>query len=88
MAAPKAYGSSQARDQIGSAAASLHHSHTNTRSKPYLWVNAAACGNAGSLIHRARSGIKPESSGDYIGFLIHWATMGTPNFKFKSSSFS
>ena len=35
-AAPTAYGSSQARGQIGVAAVSLHHSHSNTRSKPRL----------------------------------------------------
>ena len=34
-AAPAAYGSSQARGQIG--AASLHPSHSNTRSEPHLW---------------------------------------------------
>ena len=40
-----AYGSSQARDQIGAAAADLYHSHSNTRSEPYcdlqhsLWQN-------------------------------------------------
>ena len=31
-----AYGSSQARGQIGAAAASLHHSHSNARSEPHL----------------------------------------------------
>ena len=35
-AALLAYGSSQARGQIGAAAASLCHSHGNTRSKPCL----------------------------------------------------
>ena len=35
-AAPGAYGSSQARGRIGAAPASLHHSHSNTRSKPHL----------------------------------------------------
>ena len=35
-ATPAAYGSSQARDQIGAAAAGLHHSHSNARSKPRL----------------------------------------------------
>jgi len=30
MAAPAAYGSSQARGQIGAAAAGLCHSHSNT----------------------------------------------------------
>ena len=35
-ATPAAYGSSQARAQIRAAAASLHHSQSNTRSKPHL----------------------------------------------------
>ena len=35
--APMAYGSSQARGRIGAAAASLHHSHSDTGSKPHLW---------------------------------------------------
>ena len=30
----EAYGSSQARELIGAAAARLHHSHSNIRSKP------------------------------------------------------
>ena len=32
-AAPKEYGSSQARDQIRATAAGLHHSHSNAESK-------------------------------------------------------
>ena len=35
-AAPKADGSSQARGRIGAAAAGLHQSHSNARSKPSL----------------------------------------------------
>ena len=37
-ATPVAYGGSQARGQIGTAAAAngLHHSHSNARSKPHL----------------------------------------------------
>ena len=35
-AAPMAYGSSQARDRVGAVAASVHHSHSNTRSEPHL----------------------------------------------------
>ena len=35
-ATPKAYGSSQARDQIGVVAAGLHHSHSNAGSEPHL----------------------------------------------------
>ena len=34
--APAAYGSSQVRGQVRAAAASLHHSHSNVRSEPYL----------------------------------------------------
>jgi len=36
MAALAAHGSSQARLLIGATAASLHHSHSNARSKPRL----------------------------------------------------
>ena len=36
MAAPAAYGSFQARGQIGAVAASLRHSHSTTRSKLLL----------------------------------------------------
>ena len=35
--APVAYGGSQARGRIRAGAASLRHSHSNTRSKPCLW---------------------------------------------------
>ena len=33
---PEAYGGSQARGQIGAAAAGLRHSHSHTRSEPHL----------------------------------------------------
>ena len=36
MAKPAAYGSSQARGQIGAAAASLHLSHSNVGSESHL----------------------------------------------------
>ena len=36
-AAPMAHGGSQGRGLIGAVAASLHHSHSNARSKPRLW---------------------------------------------------
>ena len=36
-AAPAAYAGSQFRGPIGAVAASLHHSHSNTRSEPCLW---------------------------------------------------
>ena len=37
MATPAPYGSSQARGWIWAPAASLQHSHSNTRSEPHLW---------------------------------------------------
>ena len=36
-ATPVAYGGSQARGRIGTTAAGLHHSHSNTGSEPRLW---------------------------------------------------
>ena len=36
MAAPVAYGNSQARGRIGAAGASLYHSHGNIGSEPHL----------------------------------------------------
>ena len=39
-ATPAAYGSSQARGQMGVVAAGLHHSHGNAGSEPHLWPTA------------------------------------------------
>ena len=61
MATPPAYGSSWAKGQIRTAAASLHHSHDNTRSKLHLQPSHS-CSNVGSLTHWASSGIEPASS--------------------------
>ena len=36
------------------------------------------CGNAGSLTHRVRPGIKPASSWILVRLVTCWATMGTP----------
>ena len=38
--------------------------------------------NAGSLTHWARPGIEPSTSWFLVGFVNHWATMGTPLFLF------
>ena len=67
-ATPVAYGSSQGRSQIGIAAASLHHSHSNAR----------------SLTHWVRPRIEPASSWIPVKGCYHWATTGTPlSKKFK-----
>ena len=48
-ATPMAYGSSQARGQVGAVAAGLHHSHSNARSEPRSAMYTTAQGNAGCL---------------------------------------
>ena len=75
-AASVTYGSSRARGWIGAATASLGHSHSNR-----IWAVSSTytsvSGNAGSLTHWARPGIEPASSWILVGFLTHWATVGT-----------
>ena len=61
-----AYGSSEARGQVGAAALGLYHRHRNAEFKPVL-THTTAHGNAGSLTHWTRPGM--ESAG---------ATTGTP----------
>lgn len=51
MATTAAYGRSQATGQVGAAAASPRHSHSNTVSEPNLRPTTQARGNAGSLTH-------------------------------------
>ena len=38
MPPPAVNGSSQGRGQTGAAFAGLHHSHSNARSEPHLWL--------------------------------------------------
>ena len=68
-ASPEAYGSSQARGQIGATAAGLHHSHSHTR----IWAKSVtyttAHGNARSSTHWARPGIKAATSWFLVGVL-------------------
>ena len=67
-----AYGSSQARGWFGAAAASLCHSHSNTRSEPRLWPT-----------QQVRDWT--ASSWILVQFLTCWAMMGTPwNIKFNN----
>ena len=90
-ASPMAFESSQPRGPIRATAAGQCHSHSNAISvmqlilQPILfsglriWYWAAtAQGNTRSLTHWARPVIEPTSSWILGGFLIHWATMGTP----------
>ena len=60
-ATPAAYGGSQARGQIGTAADSLHHSHSNAESEPHLQPTP-------QLSHWARPGVESVSSWVLVGF--------------------
>ena len=59
-AIPVAYGSFWARDQTGAAVAGLHHSHSNAKSESATYP--IAHGNAASLTHRVRPGIRDQGS--------------------------
>ena len=56
-ATPMTYGSSQARGQIGAAAVSLCHSHSNMQSKPYLWTTQQLTAMLDPLTYQERPGI-------------------------------
>ena len=66
-ATPAAYGSSQARGPIGASAAST--TATETPDPSCIWPYTTAHGNAGSLIHWARPGVKHKSSWILVGFI-------------------
>ena len=68
-ATPVAYGSSQARGWIRTAAAALSHCHSNAGPELLSATYTAACSNGGSLTHWARPGWNPYPQGHYIGFL-------------------
>ena len=67
-AAPRAYGSSQARGQIGIRAASLYHSHSNVGSEPCCSLHHSS-GNARYLTYWVRPGIKSASSWILVRFV-------------------
>ena len=79
---PVAYGSFQARGQLGAVAAGLYHSHSKHGIQATSATHTIAQRNSGSLTHLARPGTKPASSWILVGFINHWATMGTPIFFF------
>ena len=81
-AAPVAYESSQARGQMRAADASLHHSHSEAEQRllPIPWFMVIP-----DFQLTERPGVKPASSQIPVGFLIHWATMGTPVMSYFSN---
>ena len=77
-APPMAYGGSQARGPVGAVATSLHYSHSNARYKLHLQPTRQLVAMPDPLTHWVRPGIKPKTSWFLVGFVNHWATMGTP----------
>ena len=60
---------------------------TTVRSKPRLQPTSQLMAMPDPLTHWARSGIKPASSWILGGFLIHWATTGTPEILTQRKGF-
>ena len=80
-AAPTAYGGSQARGRTRAVATGLCQSHSTVGSGPCLWPYTTAHGNAGSLTHWARPGIKPKSS-----WILVWFISVEPQWEFPHMS--
>ena len=68
-AKPVAYGSSQARSRIGTAAAGLLPQAEQCQILAMSTTYATAHGNVGSLTHWARPGIEPVTSWFLVGFI-------------------
>ena len=77
-AIPMAYGSSQARGQIGATAASLHHSHSNTRSQPHL---------QSTLHHMATLDPWPTAQGQGLNLRPHGHLLGSLLLSHNGSSY-
>ena len=81
------YGSSQVRGWIGVAATGLHHSHHNTRSKSLLRLTLQLVAMLDPSPTEQVQGWNLHPHGHCVGFLTHWATMGTLYFSiFKTIS--
>jgi len=72
-ASPAAYGSSQARDQIGASVSSLCHNHSITGSKPSLQSTPQLT----SMPHILNPMSKARDRTHIL--LTRWTTMGTPS---------
>ena len=77
MAAPAAYGSSQARGSNQSCSCWPTPQPQQHQIQGTSAAYAIACSNVRCLTHWMRPGIKPASSRYYVEFLTHWATTGT-----------
>ena len=68
-ATPAAYGGSQARGAKGAIAASLHHSHSNTESKPCLWPPPQLTAMLDPQPTDGGQGSNPQTSWLLVGFV-------------------
>ena len=82
MAIPAGYGSSQARGQIGAAAAGPHHSHRNTRSS-HICNLCCSLWQCHILNHQARLGIEPAFSQRLYQVLNPLSHSGNSRIMFK-----
>ena len=79
---PMAYGSLQARGQIGAIAAGLHYSHSHAGSEPSLQPTSQLTATLDPLTHWEGPRIKPTFSWILVRFVFHWVTTGTPHTQF------
>ena len=78
MAAPVAYGRSQARCQIKAAVAGLYHSHSNVGSEPHLWPTPQLRQHQIlNPLNKARDQTHILTEDDILS-LSHWDTKGNP----------
>ena len=66
----RAYGGSQAKGRMGAIAASLHHSHSNSRSEPHLNLHHSSwqCWILNPL-SEARNGTRVLIGATWVGFI-------------------
>ena len=76
-AALEAYGDSWARGLIGAVAAKPTPEPQQRGVQALSAAYTTAHGNTGSLTHRPRPGMEPETSWFLVRFVNHCATMGT-----------
>ena len=71
MATPAAYGSSQARGQIGTVGTGLHHSHSNNGFETHLQLMPQLAGTPDPWPTEQGQGLNLHPHRDHIVFLTH-----------------
>ena len=81
-AAPSAYGGSHARGPIRTVAAGLHHSHSHTRSEPWLWPIYHSSQHCRILNPLSEARDRTHVLMNISQIRVCWAATGTPYFQF------